>query len=645
MLNSKTYFEDVFSIETARALQTWAQNNLITIPDGDYGMKVSYLADGEMFAETEITGLSIGVSTILRLDIKEITANQFRVYINADANDNTSSIAELGWGTGVRTLEFIPTAEIMYLAIGDNSGVIDTYSIVDNVTVTPGTIANGTFEDGTTTGWYAQNGNATIEAYEYNAEPPIVNNQYIKNISIPLYVDTGDDTDGLITEANGRWNSTYLNRTDIANFYVEYGDYIPKGRIVITKSGTATIPRTISFHNGNDLHPGMIDESLLANVAFELDNASYWVFDRLASMNCNFLGDITNGASMQLSPGSSNNIINRAYFHNHTLAISIRRNCNDNTVQNSYLNSVREDAEALDNSNIMLTDGRNGTQHIRDTHIVNNEARNFKLVKLHDSEGSANDIYFNNTVVDSNIEHYDSEIYSDSDGTPNPTGNFCLVETGTGVKSGSDVANEPVIYSNNIKWGGKATAKIPGLSSPGAGGIMVYMGVRYFHGYGNMYFGIDSGITLADKYDQERGSWDAEVYENILYQIGARTPQTAEGASLSCSMAEDMNVHNNLVKEPRDTDYWAKVKYNFENNYFGMNDVVDATTGLEYSGNHFVVDGVDPDTNVYMTGAQSDAIYTKDYTFTYMKFTNSPQQTTIPKVLKPDQERPLNEAN
>ncbi len=143
---------------------------------GDYGMKISYYGADEMFAETELTGLTVDETYTVTLYVKEATTNAFRVRINTLANNNSSMVEEITYGLGDRVFTFTATSTTMYLAIGDDVASATIYSIVDNIEVLVGgsnAVVNGTFENGNTTGWYAQNDNAELTIHEYSSDVPI----------------------------------------------------------------------------------------------------------------------------------------------------------------------------------------------------------------------------------------------------------------------------------------------------------------------------------------------------------------------------------------------------------------------------------------------------------------------------------------
>lgn len=471
-------------------------------------------------------------------------------------------------------------------------------------------------------------------------------NPYLEPVNIPDYVDTGDSTDGLITVANGRFNSTYLNRADINNFYIEPGDYSSQGRVTLTESGTEAIPRTLSLHDGANTHPASLSEAENANIALEFIG-SYWTVTRVSAYRRMYT-DTYDGGIFLFQRFCSNNILDRVYTVDGGYMTRFKHQANYNTVQRCYTDTPSDNLFPLDVSQHMLVDWYSGMM-IEGTKFILNESRNFKFFKLHDSEGTPgeDEPAYNGTIIDSNITWFDSDTYADKDGTPNPNGKYSMSEQGFGgFKKGSIDINNPVIFSNNIGWGGQPTHDDPsGVLSSGAPGMLVcYLGTKYVNLYGNMQIGTSNGINVADRYDEEYGNTGITITENILYQLG-KTDETSEThtGSARLSQAYQLNYHDNLIKEPRGA--YARVEWNFAGCKFENNTIVDMDLPIYYANNNYPVYGLDPDDlNTYLTGAQADAIYTEDYTFTYLKYTTSPQQTTIPKVLRPDQTRTLNEA-
>jgi len=480
-----------------------------------------------------------------------------------------------------------------------------------------------------------ENGEAVCDCEDGYVAYKTICNQYLQPVDIPEY-DPNDASLCLIPD-DYPWSSETLNNEACQHFYVRPGDYLDAGRVVITVSGTEDERRTISLYNGNDLHPGQMEEDEMANVVLRLTGASYWVIDRMSTMHNSYTSRQHGAGSFALDRGSSHNIFNRIYTTDVDYFMQIRHEAHDNTIQNSYFNGVSDVGLNLDISFITLMDWVSGPMEIFDTKIINNEFRNFKALKLHDEEGN-NDPRYNGTIVDSNVFWFDGRVYCDEDGTRNPNGVWARVECDpVGIKEGSLDPEHPVIISNNVYWGGKPTYPNPDdhLSDPAPGFSTCYLGSSDVHFLNNLVIGTPNGITIADRYDEERGTWRVEIAHNIFYQCG-KTAQTAVRFSspLRCSQAEEMNVHHNLIKQPRGD--WAKVQYNFYNNYFGENDVVEMDEPMVYQDNREPVEGIRPtDTNHYYSLEEGNAIYTKDYVVRYFKFTNHPETMVIPNVLKP----------
>ena len=265
---SKQYFETTFSLATAQALQEWANNNLIVVGQGDYAMKVAHSGSATMFAETEITGFTIGNEYTLSTDTIDVFSNIYRTKINALPNDNASMVAELGYGTGIRNLLFTATAETMYIAIGDENAGSQTYTIVDNVSLKIDgveAVSNGTFEGNNTTGWYAQGGNAILSIYEYDPviEPPVPgDNPYLVPINVPIY-DSGNPAHVRVPTDEPYTDATF-NNASFTSFYMEPG-FTSTTAINLTRSGSESARRYISLHVDNDLHPAQMSDNQLSS--------------------------------------------------------------------------------------------------------------------------------------------------------------------------------------------------------------------------------------------------------------------------------------------------------------------------------------------------------------------------------------------
>ncbi len=471
-------------------------------------------------------------------------------------------------------------------------------------------------------------------------------NPYLEPVTIPAC----DESDPEVQIIDSLEDFSHINDADKRIFCVKPGDYTGSGRITITASGTETARRYIVLDNGNDIHPGKLDDDQRVKVAFEFVDASYWVLDRMGSYDDDNLQHI-------VLKQSTHNIFNRMYFRNVFQAIWIRNLSHYNTIQNSRFDTMTLNGAASDlaminvaqwyykNRNSQGVCEEEGLKHfdVFGTKVINNEFVNTKAFRLNrfwtanyqddDDCGVGQIARFNGTIVDSNTAEFNEDVRTDCQGNPSPTGECMALEASFGgIKSGSDDPSQPVIYSNNKIWGGlPADRTLENLSSAG-GGIGAYMGAKYIHFIHNVIFDTTGALSVADRYDMERGTWNAVIQYNIILRCGAR-PRARGRFPISISMAENADVEYNLIKDPIGT--WGRVSFNQYGNYVGHNDVVNAESNeLAYEGNWEPVAGIKPvDENNYYTTEESP--YTEDFVFVTDRFTNHPRTITLENVVKP----------
>ncbi|MCD6497573.1 MAG: hypothetical protein J7M25_04610, partial [Deltaproteobacteria bacterium] len=427
------------------------------------------------------------------------------------------------------------------------------------------------------------------------------------------------------------------------------GDYTGSGRISITASGTEQKRRYILLDNGNDIHPGKLTDDQRVRVAFDFDHADYWVLDRMGSFDRERLQHI-------ILTASSHNIFNRMYFRHVFQAFWIKNLSHYNTIQNSRFHTMSLVGAAADLAMINVAQwyykNRNengdcveeGLKHfdVFGTKVVNNEFVNTQAFRINrfwtanyqdpDDCGIGQIARFNGTIVDNNTAEFNDDIRTDCNGNPDSTGDCMALEAVFGgIKSGSDDPSQPLIFSNNKVWGGLPTdPTMENLSSKG-GGFGAYMGVRDIRFLHNVIFDTTSALSVADRYEMERGTWNAIIKYNIIVNCG-RKPR-ANSFSLSISMAEDADVEYNLVKDAHGP--WARFSFNQYGNYIGHNDVVNAEDNeFAYEGNWEPVDGLRPeDENNYYTTEESP--FTEDFVFVTDRFTNHPRTIVLENVLRP----------
>ncbi len=611
---SKQYFEKTFSLATAQTLQEWADYNLITASLGDYAMKIEYLSNTSMFAETEVSGLTIGDEYTLFLHMDEIVSNTFKIKINSIANDNSSMVTEVDYGLGVRSITFTATEEIMYIVIGDESAEEGIYSIVDNVSLKINgaeAINNGGFENENTTGWYAQNSNATLVVYEYNVAPPVGDNPYLEIVTIPAY-NSGDNSHVLITTSNG--NESELNTIGKEHFYVEPGEY---GATAwdITASGSSSNRKTISLYNGNDLHPGKLSDAERAYFGVHLNGASYWDIDRLS-----YKEDAV--SIVYFDNESTFNTLNRAFTRDCGNSVYVSHMSNNNTIQNCRFEYMTEWNREIDIMCILLQHNRNGSgaDHVDiwDTKIINNEiidqndglhvARNRTENAEYRQSGDVQGL-----IVDGN------RWWREPDTT--------YTEDAIDVKIGSANPANPVIISNNIMWQYDASS---------SDGPVIFHANPYNVEYtNNIAFDCSNGFSTGansyfDNVDEpgvHRGLMDSKVQGNLIYNCGNSSSYCLNATSVRNTIISENAIINGGTKG------YADLRFDSSNTEFKLNDLCNVTDSVWTEGSDStLVDSIDNNSH-YNTAI--DGGYTEDFVFTKNEFTNNPETITLVNAVKP----------
>ncbi len=612
---SKVYFEETYSLVTAQTLQAWANDNLIAESYGDFGMRIDYLAnpDDEMFAETEVTGLVQGNDYTLKLYVYAIRSNSFKIYINELPNDNTSAIKEEGWEQPPvqRTIDFTATQETMYIAIGDTTGAPDIYSIVDNVSIKSGVnelISNGSFETDTT-GWYAQNGNATLSLYEYS---PTSENDYLEDVVIPAY-DSGNTEHVLITTSNG--NDSLLNESGKINFYVEPGDY-SGGTWTLSASGTDVKRRTISLYNGNDTHPGKLSVGEVAQFQLYFNGASYWTVDRPAS--------ISNPSTVTylFKNGSTHNVINRAYGDGDAESVWIYDTCDDNTIQSCRFQDMPHNYIADDRVCIQWNDWGLQTWTVKNTKVLDCEIRNMNdglQTTIHTISGQQT-VNCEGTIIDGNHIFITDALYTDGNGNFTPSGTYAFAENAIDLKAGSLNASNPMIITNNKMWGYRNSDN--STSSPDDPGyaLIGHYGIGNLKMNNNVIFDSHIGFCFADSGDATYSSYDGEVKSNLVYDCGDKQGGVKENIIMnSCS---NINMQDNEIVQGTN----AAARFSYCRDIVWTNNTLNNTPAITINNDN---------NGTYTPNIVDDVGYTADYVFTTDNYTTSPREITLTNAVKP----------
>ena len=462
---------------------------------------------------------------------------------------------------------------------------------------------------------------------------------YEESVTIPPY-DSANAEMFLITN-NTDW--THINDDTIKYFFVAPGDYSNAGlpsndyKIVLNSSGTANSKRYISLYNGNNTHPGKLNQSQLAKVGFILQNANYWVIDRMSYW------ERADGMIPIKIDNSSNNIINRYFTSNVTGgAVYIYPNSDNNTIQNCRVQRNNISLH-LDRAAFALTNGGLDNISIKNTKILNNEVYNFvdgfQAVKT----GGANQNYVNyeGTIVDYNHFFIDNLIYTDCNGNQDDNGNCAYAENAIDLKSGSENPNNLFIITNNKMWGFRESDNTnSSLSDPGTV-IVVHYNVNNVLIANNLIYDATRGIGVGAPVNGA-AMRNSEFSNNIIYGI--------KGYSIVIYGSVDLVFNNNLNKETGED--LASLYFSYWWVFHNSNNMV-ATNNL--SVNTYDTRGVRNSSSVLLptnngyynsTAGQmsdsSDIIYTTDTTinyndlvFTTNRYTNNPIIITIPKVLDP----------
>jgi hypothetical protein len=451
--------------------------------------------------------------------------------------------------------------------------------------------------------------------------------QYLEPVNLPKC--NANDPEVQFIRTNDDWG--YINNSNKRIFCVSPGNYTALKNILITRSGTSTKKRYLVLNNGNDIHPGKLKKSQLANYALEFQKANYWVVDRAAAFD-------THGVqSFVLNRDASHNIFNRIFTNNVYQAFWIRHNANYNTIQNSRFDTMTMQGREDDLSNINIVDWTNPFV-VLGTKILNNEFLNGKAFRLNRYPEQQQFANFDGTIFDHNNIEYTSELYTDCKGNFTPNGACIAGEaTGAATKSGSLDPNNPIIISNNHIWGYRPSdPTFLKLSNKGVG-IQAYMGSKYIHIKNNIIFDGTSGIKLADRYEKLYGTEYIEITENLIYNCGNRNYSGGQ-TSLQVGQAYHANVRNNTIINP--IGYSAKVIYNYTGNYVGDNTIINPTEGILASPNNGTIEGLS--TNITNTTVNHKNLnyssqgtkYTKDYTFLTDRYTNNPRTITLKNAIE-----------
>ncbi len=458
---------------------------------------------------------------------------------------------------------------------------------------------------------------------------------YEEDVYIPVY-DASNSEHLLVTVANG--NFSQINNPAYKAFFVAPGDY-GNTRINLTADGTSQDKRYIVLHNGDNLHPGKLaNNAARAKVGFTLNNADYWVIDRMS------FWDGAAGLRPIDMLGSSNNIINRYYLYDVADSITVNRGSDNNTFQrcraeNNDLN-IHQDAPMFGITH--------GAQPYSNDVIANNKflssesANRVDFIQtVRQSPFGSTVLSYPGTIMDNNHAYIDDRFYTDGSGNHDVNGLYAYAENAFDLKVGSEDAGNPMIVSNNIGWGYRQSdGTNSSLSDSGVSNAM-HFGLNNIIIEDNVMFDSNAGIFFSGKYNNITAK-NTVVRRNIFDDI--------KGYAVFLSASDNVDFEDNLFKNIGQnggqamnfsSGEGANINGSFINNkVFNANGKQLAAgappatrTGNEYwnIGNNGLTA---TSGNDVIHGSDPTAGYT-DFTFITDRYTNSPRTLTVQKVVAP----------
>ncbi len=469
--------------------------------------------------------------------------------------------------------------------------------------------------------------------------------QYEEQVTLPKC--DANNTQVLFITQEADWSK--INDANKSIFCVKAGDYMAGGVKVLTQSGTANAKRYIILDNNNNTHPGLLNDNELAKVGFIIDNANYWVIDRMAFTESL---DTTNPI---LVKNSDNNIINRYFMNNVGNGIYIYPDSDNNTVQNCRIQrdkfDLNYDRAAIGlNSNSNLNE--NVTINIKNNKILNNEVYNFvdgfQAIRSGwlDNNGTillTINVNYEGTIVDNNHFYIDSTIYTDCNGTHDSAGKCAYAENGIDIKAGSSNVNNPMIISNNTIWGyRKSDTNNSSLSDPGVG-VVVHYNVTNVEMKNNIIFDSAVGINILDPSSLVAAAQNFHVDNTILYNI--------IGHGIYIADTNDTTVENSLFQNfiNQDADVYSSIYWllSYRNNRLDVNSniisnaddrkarIADTNDSTYTNNTLFDAIGGDLNATAYTIEATDPTLGYQDLVFKTDTYTNTPREIRLERVLKP----------
>jgi len=466
------------------------------------------------------------------------------------------------------------------------------------------------------------------------------NSIYLEQIKIPKY-DADNPTHVLITTENGMWRSSVLNNSDNKHFYIKAGKYTTK--INLTASGNKNNRRTMSLYNGNDTHPAALSDDMVADVKIGLNNASYWLFDRISSID-----SVNLNQAISINGLSSNNIFNRFLISNFNNGIELSASGDNNIIQNSSFRNMN--LYAPDGVAIVLTYGSNKETmySIKNTKIINNEFYNcndsIQLARRNrPSDGEYQDANYEGTIIDNNIMYIDSAIYTDGKGNLNANGFFALAENAIDIKAGSENLNNPVMITNNKIWGyRKSDNLMNGARSDHGAAIVIHFGTKNIKIQNNIIFDSAQAIVSGakDRFNFSLGY--SEITGNIFYNVGSfiETDDPYPYGAIMIWEGKNILFSKNTIVNARVKSMWSKATVSnvsfIENVIINSDSPYNETPTKNIFNYNYYYNTL---SNSYALG-KNDKMYDSDnkakmshYIFTYERFFTEPKQKTLKDVI------------
>ncbi|WP_415407813.1 hypothetical protein ACLHDG_04590 [Sulfurovum sp. CS9] len=413
---------------------------------------------------------------------------------------------------------------------------------------------------------------------------------------------------------NADWQT--INSSSKRIFCVSPGNYKSLGNIKLTANGTAEKRRYIILNNGNDTHPGKLNDSELANYKLKF-KASYWTVDRCAIIN-------DGGYVVTMETGASYNILNRMYTRDVGSSVSIRDNAHNNTIQNSRFEDQRD--PGYDGS-VCIQIQAWGTNYfqVHNTKVINNEFYNqndgFQIVRgaVSNYRTAYQDGNAEGTIVDSN--HFYKDVP--------------YMENAIDIKCGSDNPNNPVIISNNYMWGYRQHPDyVPGSYGPGVSAIQGHYSPKNIHIINNVFFDCETAINIGSNGPStgfDKGFIGSVIKNNLIYDCGGGT-RTRYPLKFSSMRDTDMS-HNSFVNNHY--KYYAFLAFNgasMQETYFRNNDICGESS--EWSEEKYINSNHSAFINSLSSNTNCAKIYNKDLVFTADKFTNNPRVITLENAIE-----------